>query len=93
MNNAFTECYVSQVEASFPSYQYDGKFSDFVQHIWVNQLKTIQLMLGKTYFFQHVSPRIRAAHGLLYFREMKVDEFLSYARRLKKSMEDMPGIL
>jgi glucosamine-6-phosphate deaminase len=93
MNNAFTNCYVSQVEASFPSYRYDGKFSDFMQHIWVSQLKTIQLMLGKTYFFQHDSPRIRAAHGLLFFREMKVDEFLSYARRLEESMEGIAGIL
>jgi glucosamine-6-phosphate deaminase len=93
VNNAFTNCYVSQVEASFPSYRYDGKFSDFMRQIWVNQLKTIQLLLGKTYFFQHESPRIRAAHGLLFFREMKVDEFLSYARRLEESTEGMTGIL
>jgi glucosamine-6-phosphate deaminase len=93
MNNAFTNCYLSQVEASFPSYKHDGKFSELIQQIWVNQLKTIQLLLGKTYFYQHRSPRIRATHGLLFFREMSVDEFLSYARRLEESMEGMPGIL
>ncbi len=92
MNNAFTNCYLSQVEASFPSYQHDGKFSDLMQQIWVSQLKTIQYLLGKIYFYQHESPRIRATHGLLFFKEMRVDEFLTYARQLEESMENMTGI-
>lgn len=89
MKNAFSNCYLSQVEASFPSYQYDGKFSDFMQHVWVDQLKTIQYLLGKVYFYQHESPRIRATHGLLFFREMAVEEFLAYARKLEESMEGL----
>jgi glucosamine-6-phosphate deaminase len=92
MNNAFSNCYLSQVEASFPSYQHDGKFSDLMQQIWVDQLKTVQYLLGKIYFYQHKSPRIRATHGLLFFKEMSVDEFLTYARQLEESMESMAGI-
>jgi glucosamine-6-phosphate deaminase len=87
MNDSFTNSYLSQVDASFPSYRYDGKFSDLSKQIWVEQLKTIQLLLGKPFFYQNESPRMRTTHGLLFFREMKVDEFLASARELEKSME------
>ena len=90
MDNSFTNSYLSQVEASFPSYQYNGKFSELTQKIWVEQLGSIQLLLGKNFFYEHESPRVRATHGLLYFREMNVEEFLLQARELEKSME---GIL
>ncbi|MEA3476705.1 MAG: glucosamine-6-phosphate isomerase [Bacteroidota bacterium] len=87
MEDAFTDCYLSQVEASFPSYQCDGKFSTLAQQIWIDQLKHIQLLLGKNYFYQHELPRLRATHGLLFFKEMSVDTFLGHARQLEKSME------
>lgn len=87
LNNAFTNCYLSQVEAPFPSYRHDGKFSDLSRRIWVEQLRTIQLLLGKPFFYQNESPRLRTTHGLLFFREMNVEEFLSSARELEKSME------
>jgi glucosamine-6-phosphate deaminase len=89
MNDSFTNCYVSQVEASFPSYELNGKFSSLAQKIWVEQLKDVQLLLGKNYFYLNDDPRIRACHGLLYIKEMTVDEFLSHARELKESMEGM----
>ena len=87
MDDAFTNSYLSQVEASFPSYQHDGKFSDLTKKIWVDQLKSVQLLLGKNYFYQNESPRVRTTHGLLFFKEMSVDEFLTHARQLEKSME------
>ncbi|MBT8312355.1 MAG: glucosamine-6-phosphate isomerase [Flavobacteriaceae bacterium] len=91
LDKAFSNSYLSQVEASFPSYQYDGKFSDLIKKIWVDQLKTIQLVLGKNFFYEHKSPRIRATHGLLYFREMKLEDFLHHARKLEESMEGFAG--
>lgn len=93
MSNAFTNSYMSQVDASFPSPLYDGKFDDLAKKIWVEQLKTIQLLLGKNFFYQHLSPRIRATHGMLFYKEMSVDEFLSYARNLEESMEGLAGRL
>ncbi|MCP4314248.1 MAG: glucosamine-6-phosphate isomerase [Bacteroidetes bacterium] len=87
MDDAFTNSYLSQVEASFPSYQHDGKFSELTKKIWVDQLKTTQLLLGKNFFYQHESPRVRTTHGLLFFREMSLEEFLTHARQLEKSME------
>ena len=89
LEDSFTNCYLSQVDASFPSYQHDGKFSELTQITWVDQLKIIQLLLGKNYFYQNESPRIRSTHGFLYFKEMDVEEFLNSARELEKSMEGM----
>ena len=90
LDSAFTNSYLSQVDASFPSYQHNGKFSELSQKIWVDQLKTMQLLLGKNYFYQHESPRMRASHGVLFLKEMNVEEFLTQARELEKTME---GIL
>ncbi|HRQ30128.1 MAG TPA: hypothetical protein PLU49_08650 [Saprospiraceae bacterium] len=87
MDNAFTNSYLSQVDASFPSYQHDGKFSDLSNRIWGEQLYPIQLLLGKRFFYQNESPRLRTTHGLLFFHEMNVEEFLASARELEKSME------
>ena len=87
LEDSFTNCYLSQVDASFPSYQHDGKFSELTKNTWVDQLKTIQLLLGKNYFYQNDSPRIRSTHGMLFFKEMNVEEFLTSARELEKSME------
>jgi glucosamine-6-phosphate deaminase len=44
-------------------------------------------MLGKNYFYENPHPRIRASHGLVFFKEMNVEEFLSNARELERSME------
>ncbi|MFN8256955.1 MAG: hypothetical protein U0W24_14765 [Bacteroidales bacterium] len=87
LNNSFTDCYLSQVNASFPSYMLDGKFSQLTQKIWVEQLLDLQLLLGKDYFYLHESPKLRASHGLLFYKEMNTVDFLKHARNLEKSME------
>jgi glucosamine-6-phosphate deaminase len=87
LDSSFTECYLSQVNASFPSYQLDGKFSRVAQNIWVEQLKQIQLLLGKNFFYQHEKPLVRATHGLIYMKEMTVEQFIQVANELEKSME------
>ncbi|MCF8373420.1 MAG: 6-phosphogluconolactonase [Bacteroidales bacterium] len=87
LDNAFTNCYLSQVDASFPSYMLDGRFSQLAQRIWIEQLKQIQLLLGKNYFYENDRPRLRGCHGLVFFKEMDVKTFLSQARELAKSVE------
>lgn len=87
LDSSFTQCYLSQVNASFPSYQLDGKFSQLTQRVWVEQLKQIQLLLGKNFFYQHEKPLVRATHGLVYMRELTVDQFIRQADELEKSME------
>ncbi len=90
LDNSFKDCYISQVHASFPSYAYDGPFSDLSREIWAEQFKKVQLVLGKAFFYENGKPKIRATHGMIFYDEMKLDEFLLHARKLEKSME---GIL
>jgi glucosamine-6-phosphate deaminase len=87
LNQSFRDCYVSQVNASFPSPSYDGPFSDLSQQVWVEQFKQVQLILGKDFFYENESPKIRGTHGMVYYREMFTDEFLKHARELEKSVE------
>lgn len=89
MDHSFNSCYLSQVDASFPSYEMNDTFSALSRKIWVEQLQDIQLLMGKNYFYQNTHPRIRAGHGLLYLKEMSLDEFLTSARQIKKSMEGL----
>jgi glucosamine-6-phosphate deaminase len=87
LNWSFKNCYISQIDASFPSYELDGPFSDLSQQIWVEQFKRVQLILGKDFFYENESPKIRATHGMIFHKEMKPDDFLMHARELEKSME------
>ena len=89
LNNSFHDCYISQVDASFPSYEYDGAFSYLSQKIWVEQLKQVQLLLGKNYFYENDHPKLRGTHGIVFHKEMPLDEFLTHARSLEKSMESV----
>ncbi|SDD25601.1 glucosamine-6-phosphate deaminase [Algoriphagus faecimaris] len=89
MEDSFANCYLSQVNASFPSYSHNGKFSTVAKRTWVGQLNDIQLLLGKNYFYLHERAKVRSSHGLIFFRDMNVDEFLATARELEKSIEGM----
>lgn len=89
LDKSFTDCYLTQVNASFPSYQLDGKFSELTQKIWMEQHKQIQFLLGKNFYYENESPLLRAAHGLIYVRELNVQEFLTEASKLGKSVEGL----
>lgn len=89
LEKSFSECYVTQVNASFPSYQLDGKFSQLTQQVWFEQHKQIQLLLGKNFFYQNESPLLRATHGMVYHRDLSVEEFLDEAFKLEKSVEGL----
>lgn len=89
MEDSFANCYLSQVNASFPSYSHNGKFSTVAKRVWVNQLNDIQLLLGKNYFYLHETAKVRSSHGLIFFKDMNVEEFLAHARELEKSIEGM----
>jgi glucosamine-6-phosphate deaminase len=87
LDHSFKDCYISQVNASFPSHELNGPFSDLSQKVWVEQFKKVQLVLGKNFFYEHPSPKIRATHGMVFHKEMTLDEFLKHARALEESME------
>lgn len=87
IRSTFMNCYLSQKDASFPSYELDGPFCDLSQKIWVEQHQDLQLLLGRDYWYQNENPHLRAVHGAVYLKEMDVDTFLTVARELEDSME------
>jgi len=87
LRDTFMTCYLSQKNASFPSYELDGPFCDLTQKIWVEQHQLMQLILGRDFWYQHDHPRIRATHGLVFLKELTVEQFLGQARSLASSIE------
>ena len=90
LKNSFSDSYLSQVKAPFPSFEYDGKFSDLTQKIWVQQLKQIQYILGKNFFYENEHPLLRATHGFVYMKELSAEEFIDMAKNLELSIEQTP---
>ena len=87
LRDTFMNCYLSQKEASFPSYEWDGPFCDLTQKVWVEQHELMQLVLGRDFWYQNEHPRLRATHGLVFIKEMTVEQFFNEAQKLEKSME------
>ena len=87
MHTAFMNCFGSQSAASFPSYEHDGPFSELAQKIYVEQYLMITTCLGKEYFQEHSHPRLRAARGFIYLKEMDLISFYQKVRELKKVTE------
>lgn len=84
---AFKDSYLTQFKAEFPNPDFDGPFSELAEQIWVKQYKDIQLVLGKNYFYENAHPLIRATHGLLFLKEMRVKEFLTFAEEMKEKVK------
>ncbi len=88
LENAFVQCFGSQREASFPSHEYDGPFYRLAQEIMVQQHRTVKMCLGREFFGSHESPRMRAAHGLVFLRQMDLEEFYQRSQELRSSMQE-----
>jgi glucosamine-6-phosphate deaminase len=88
MHQSFENAFLSQKEASFPSYEYDGPFSELAQQIQVQQYQTLKTCLGREWFYHHKSPLIRATRGFVFLKEMEPDEFYQSCRELRESIED-----
>lgn len=83
---AFKDSYLTQVKAEFPNPDFDGPFSELAEQIWVKQLKDIQFILGKKYFYENAHPLVRATHGLVFLKVMNVGEFIAYADEMKEKV-------
>ena len=88
MENAFMNTFLSQKDASFPSHEHYGPFSELAQKIQVDQYQTLKICLGREWFHEHPSPLIRGTRGLVFLREMDLDEFYRSSRRLKQMLEN-----
>lgn len=87
LHTAFMNCFGSQSAASFPSYEYDGPFSELAQRIQVEQYGMIKTCLGNDWFLKSSHPRLRAARGMIFLKEMSLPDFYEKVRELKKLTE------
>lgn len=88
MHSAFMSSFISQKDASFPSYDHDGPFSELAQKIQVDQYQKIKICLGREWFYENPSPLIRATRGLVFLKEMSLSEFYQSSRELRKALEN-----
>jgi glucosamine-6-phosphate deaminase len=65
MHSSFMNCFDSQSAVSFPSYEYDGAFSESARKIQVEHYAVVKTCLGKDFFLHHSHPRLRGARGLI----------------------------
>ncbi len=87
MHEAFMNAFLSQKDASFPSYEYDGPFSQLAQEIQVQQYNKLKVCLGREWFHNHSSPLIRAARGVVFLKEMSSEKFHDSCRELRHKLE------
>lgn len=88
MHNAFMNTFISQSEASFPSYEHDGPFSELARSIQVEQYQKLKVCLGRDWFQEHPSPMIRATRGFVFLKEMKLEEFYERSWSLMQAAEN-----
>jgi glucosamine-6-phosphate deaminase len=87
-HSSFMNTYISQRDASFPSYEHNGPFSELSKRIQVQQYETLSTALGRDYFYEHPSALIRATRGFAFVRTMSLEEFYSSSRELKRRAEN-----
>ncbi len=89
LKSTFYNCFGSQRSASFPSYEYDGLFSDLAQRIMVEQYNVLKICLGRDFFYSNPIPRLRATRAFNLLKEMDCEEFVKEADTLKKLTENL----
>ena len=85
---SFMNTYLTQKDASFPSYEFDGPFPLLAQKIQVEQYEVLKTCLGRDFFFDHPSALIRATRGFVFLKKMKLDEFIHHSRELRRRAEN-----
>ena len=50
-------------------------------------VSAFQHVLGKNHFYESDNALIRSTHGLIYLKEMDINEFITLANELKKRSE------
>jgi len=85
--NTFMNSFGSQKDASFPSWEYDGPFCRLAQRVQVDQYNIIRKCLGKDFFLNHDYKRVKSAKGLVFLKELTLNEFYKHSTELKKLTE------
>ena len=89
LRTSFIDAFSSQAEASFPSYEHNGPFSELAQKIQVEQYQMMKTVLGREFFYDSSDSRTRSTRGLIFLKKMSLEEFFEHSRALKKSAENL----
>ena len=92
LNNMFNNCFVSQKSASFPSYEYEGTFSDLAQRIWVEQHQQLITLFGNDFFYDNQNPLLKRTYGSIFIKEMTYKEFCSEIEFIKGMIDTKKGL-
>jgi glucosamine-6-phosphate deaminase len=87
-HSSFMNTYISQKDASFPSYEYDGPFSLLAQKIQTEQYDMLKTCLGREFFYDHQSALIRATRGFVFLKSMDEESFLERSFELRRRAEN-----
>ena len=88
-DSSFKNAFLTQKDASFPSYEYDGPFSELAQKIQVEQYNMLKTCLGRSFFYEHPSALMRATRGMVFIKEMSLEDFYTHSRELKRKTENL----
>lgn len=89
LNHMFLNSFESQRNAEFPAYEIEGPFCAMSQRVQVQQYDMIETCLGYEWFHKHDSPLIRATRGLVFLREMTIEQLLAESRALRQQTENI----
>ncbi|MBE7559759.1 glucosamine-6-phosphate deaminase [bacterium] len=89
MEAAFDTCFATQRTASFPSYEYDGPFSRLARKIQCKQFEQVKTFLGEEFFVHNEDHGLRACRGIVYLREMALEEFYARSAELRHIAEEL----
>jgi glucosamine-6-phosphate deaminase len=92
LDNMFNNCFMSQKSASFPSYEYEGPFSDLAQRIWVEQHRQLITLLGREFFYDSQLPLLKRSYGAIYIKEMTYKEFCTEIEFIKDMIDNKKGL-
>lgn len=81
----FKAFYFSQVNAPFPSPEYNGPFSEYSQKIWVEQKQETALLLGKGVESSTLASDTQA---MIYARLLTPEELIAFAEERSISTKD-----
>jgi glucosamine-6-phosphate deaminase len=88
LNHMFLNAFESQREAEFPPHDLEGPFCRLAQRVQVEQYGLIETCLGYEWFHKHASPAVRASRGLVFLKEMTVEELVQESMALREIAEN-----
>eukprot|EP00930_Biecheleria_cincta_P043941 TRINITY_DN30149_c0_g1_i1.p1 TRINITY_DN30149_c0_g1~~TRINITY_DN30149_c0_g1_i1.p1 ORF type:complete len:839 (-),score=132.83 TRINITY_DN30149_c0_g1_i1:52-2499(-) len=87
LNHMFLSSFESQRDAEFPAHEIQGPFCAMSQRVQVQQYDMIEACLGYEWFHKHPSPLIRGTRGLVFLKEMTLQDLLAESRALRQQTE------